>query len=197
VTLLGAGSGISKATAHRYRDQGIAVLAARPEDLHTALRRVAEDGWSQVILDGKLFDCDRPAETTLSVKAWFPESTATSARKVQGLMRPDGLPAWTSAAMLGHLHDISCARELDVTAALNGSAGELDLPASADSGYATAGHRIMSAVKRLADVNRSRPATAPTTGRCAVCAGKANEVSRPGRTLEDVAAHHRQPAPDR
>jgi hypothetical protein len=32
------------------------------------LRRAADDGWSHVILDGKLFDRDRLTETTLSVK---------------------------------------------------------------------------------------------------------------------------------
>jgi hypothetical protein len=68
LTLLGAGFGISRATAYRYRDEGVAVLAAQAQDLHTALRRVAADGWSYVILDGKLFDCDRLTETTISVK---------------------------------------------------------------------------------------------------------------------------------
>ncbi|MEV6350797.1 transposase family protein, partial [Actinoplanes sp. NPDC051851] len=67
VTLLGAGFGISRATAYRYRDEGVAVLAAQAQDLQTALRRVAAEGWSHVILDGKLFDCDRLTETTLSV----------------------------------------------------------------------------------------------------------------------------------
>ena len=63
IALLGAGFGISRATAYRYRDEGIAVLAAQATDLHTALRRAAGDGWSHVILDGKLFDCDRLTET--------------------------------------------------------------------------------------------------------------------------------------
>jgi hypothetical protein len=35
---------------------------------------------------------------------------------VQGVMRPDGLPVWTPAAMPGHLHDISCAREVGLAA---------------------------------------------------------------------------------
>ncbi|WP_223884381.1 transposase family protein [Micromonospora craniellae] len=68
LTLLAAGFGISRATAYRYRDEGVAVLAAQATDLHTALRRAAADGWPYVILDGKLFDCDRLTETTLSVK---------------------------------------------------------------------------------------------------------------------------------
>src|SRR3954464_14580911 len=41
VALLGAGFGISRATAYRYRDEGVAVLAAQASDLHTALRRAA------------------------------------------------------------------------------------------------------------------------------------------------------------
>jgi hypothetical protein len=57
-TLLGAGFGVSRATAHRYVADGVAVLAAQAPDLHDALRRAA-DGGSPAILDGKLFDCDR------------------------------------------------------------------------------------------------------------------------------------------
>ena len=69
VTLLGAGFGVSRATAYRYRDEGIAVLARPAQGLHSTLRRVAGEGWSHVILDGKLFDCDRLTEPTVSVKA--------------------------------------------------------------------------------------------------------------------------------
>ncbi len=61
MTLLGAGFGISRATAYRYRDEGIAVLAAQAIDLHTALRRVADDGWSHVILDAQAVRL-RPAD---------------------------------------------------------------------------------------------------------------------------------------
>lgn len=130
LTLLAAGFGISRATAYRYRDEGVAVLAAQASDLHTALRRVADDGWSYVILDGKLFDCDRLTETTLSVKgetidAWYSGKHRDFGANIQAVMRPDGLPIWTSAAMPGHLHDTSCARELGVTAALNWSAAKL------------------------------------------------------------------------
>src|SRR3954465_7897223 len=40
-TLLGAGFGISRATAYRYLAEGITVLAARRPDLHEALQQVA------------------------------------------------------------------------------------------------------------------------------------------------------------
>src|ERR1700753_2304178 len=39
-TVLGAGFGISRATAYRYLSEGISVLAARAPDLHEALRLV-------------------------------------------------------------------------------------------------------------------------------------------------------------
>ena len=159
LTLLGAGFGISRATAYRYRDEGVAVLAAQAQDLHTALRRAAADGWSHVILDGKLFDCDRLTETTTSVKgktidAWYSGKHRDFGANIQAIMRPDSLPIWTSTAMPGHLHDTSCARELGVTAALNWSATELNLPTLADSGYENTGHGIKTPVKQPADGNR-------------------------------------------
>jgi hypothetical protein len=66
-------------------------------------------------------------------------------------MRRDGLPVWTSAAMPGHLHDLTCAQTLGVTAALNWAASELDLPALADSGYEGAGHGIKTPTKQPAE----------------------------------------------
>ena len=90
------------------------VLAAQTPTLHDALTRVAADGWSHVILDGKLFDTDRLAETTVSVKgdtidAWYSGKHRDFGANIQAVMRPDGLPIWTSDAMPGHLHDLTCA----------------------------------------------------------------------------------------
>jgi hypothetical protein len=61
-TLLGAGFGVSRATAYRYVAEWIKVLVAQASDLHAALTRVAAEGWSHVILDGKLFATDRLAD---------------------------------------------------------------------------------------------------------------------------------------
>lgn len=55
-------------------------------------------------------------------------------------MLPNGLPTWTADAMPGHLHDLTCAQNLDITAALNWAAAELDLPTLADAGYEGAGN---------------------------------------------------------
>jgi DDE superfamily endonuclease len=146
-TLPGAGFDISRATAYRYLSEAITVLAARAGDLHDALRRVAADGWSYVILDGKLSNCDRLTETTLSVKgetidAWYSGKHRDFAANIQAVMRPDGLPIGTSDAMPSRLHDLTCAQQQGVTAALNYSAAALDLPALADADHDRAGHGI-------------------------------------------------------
>jgi hypothetical protein len=154
--MLGVGFGVSRATAYRYIAEGIAVLAAQQPDLHDALRRAAADGWAFVILDGKLFDCNRLAETITSVKgktidAWYSGKHRDFGANIQAVMRPDGLPIWTAEAMPGHLHDLSCARELGVTATLNWAAAELDLPALADAGYEGAGHGIKTPTRQPSD----------------------------------------------
>jgi len=165
-TLLGAGFGVSRATAYRYVAEGIAVLAARRPDLHEALRRAADDGWAFVIIDGKLFDSDRLTETTTSVKgntidAWYSGKHRDFGANIQAIIRPDGIPIWTSDAMPGHSHDLTCARDLGLTAALNWAAAELNLPALADAGYDSAGHGVKTPTrqpadgKRLAIANRS------------------------------------------
>jgi hypothetical protein len=158
-TLLGAGFGISRATAYRYLAEGITVLAARRPDLHEALRRAADDGWAFVILDGKLFDCDRVTETVVSVKgdsidAWYSGKHRDFGANIQAIMLPNGLPIWTADAMPGHRHDLTCAQNLDITAALNWAAAELNLPTLptlADSGYEGAGHGIKTPTKQPAD----------------------------------------------
>lgn len=41
IALVGAGYGVSRATAYRYRDEVVTVLAAQAPDLHDALEQVA------------------------------------------------------------------------------------------------------------------------------------------------------------
>src|SRR4051812_464345 len=132
LTLLAAGFGVSRATAYRYRDEATRLLAATAPDLHDALRRVAADGWSHVILDGKVFTTDRCAETTTSVTgktidAWYSGKHRDFGANVQAVMRPDGLPIWTSPASPGHRHDLSVAHHHDVLGALYWAASQLDL----------------------------------------------------------------------
>jgi len=153
IALVGAGFGVSRATAYRYRDEVIDVLAEQAPDLHEALEQVAEQGWSYVVLDGKVFRTDRCAETTTSaqgetINAWYSGKHRAPGGNVQAVIRPDGLPIWLSDVEPGHRHDLTCARNARVLAALYWSASQLDLPTLADSGYEGAGQGIHTPIKQ-------------------------------------------------
>ena len=45
VEVVGAGFGVSRATAYRYRDEGVAVLAEQAPDLHAALHPRSAAEW--------------------------------------------------------------------------------------------------------------------------------------------------------
>jgi len=156
VAVVGAGFKVSRATTYRYRDEGVRVLAAQAPDLHEALAEVAEQGWSHVVLDGKLIRTDRCAETTTSVKgetinAWYSGKHRAPGGNVQAVIRPDGVPIAVSEVAPGHLHDLTVARDAGVVGALNWAAAELDLPTLADSGYDGAGMGIKTPIKQPAD----------------------------------------------
>jgi hypothetical protein len=155
VAVVGAGFKVSRATAYRYRDEGVQVLAAQAPDLHEALQEVAEQGWSHVVLDGKLIRTDRCAETTESVRgktinAWYSGKHRAPGGNIQAVIRPDGVPIAVSQVAPGHLHDLTVARDDGVIGALNWAAAELDLPTLADSGYEGAGQGIKTPIKQPA-----------------------------------------------
>jgi hypothetical protein len=155
VEVVGAGFGLSRATAYRYRDEGVTVLAAQAPDLHESLQTVAEQGWSHVVLDGSVIRSDRCAQTTTSVNgetinSWYSGKHRAPGGNVQAVIRSDGLPIWVSDVAPGHLHDLTVARNAGVIGALNWAATQLDLPTLADSGYEGAGQGIRTPVKQPA-----------------------------------------------
>jgi DDE superfamily endonuclease len=155
MTTLAAAFGLSRATAYRYRSEVITVLAAQAPDLHDALTQVAEQGWSHVIVDGKLFRTDRVAQTTTSEKgaeidAWYSGKHHDFGGNVQAVMRPDGHPIWTSPVSPGRHHDMTAARAY-LLGALYWAASQLGLPTLADRGYAGAGIGVHTPVKQPAN----------------------------------------------
>lgn len=153
IALVGAGFGVSQATSYRYRDEVIDVLAAQAPDLHEALTEVAAQGWSHVVVDGKVFHTDRTAETTTSVKGaqintWYSGKHRAFGGNVQAVMRPDGLPVWVSEVVAGHEHDMSVARTVGLLGALYWAASQLGLPSLADGGYEGAGHGVHTPIKQ-------------------------------------------------
>ena len=156
VAVIGAGFGVPRATAYRYRDEALTVLAAQAPDLHEALQKVAEQGWSHVVVDGKLIRTDRCAEMTTSVKgetinAWYSGKHRAPGGNIQAVIRPDGVPIFVADVAPGHLHDLTVARDAGIIGALNWAASQLDLPTLADSGYDGADQGIKTPIKQPTD----------------------------------------------
>jgi hypothetical protein len=59
---------VSRATAYRYRDEVIDVLAALAPELAAALERARDEGLPHVTLDGTVIESDRCREPVLSAK---------------------------------------------------------------------------------------------------------------------------------
>ena len=143
--------GISRATAYRYVDEVIAVLAERAPDLHQALERAKGEGLAHVILDGKIIPCDRCKEPAVSVKGqvidlWYSGKAHTHGGNIQAVLAPDGFPLWVSPVEPGSVHDITAARIHALPALYRAAAAQL--PTLADPGYDGAGIGVLIPVKQ-------------------------------------------------
>nr|WP_139191046.1 transposase family protein [Actinokineospora iranica] len=155
VTALGRDHGVSRATAYRYVDEVIDVLADLAPDLHNALEKAKADGSAYVILDGKIFSTDRCGEKTTSVKGkqidlWYSGKAHEHGGNVQALSGPDGFPLWAADVEPGSTHDLTAARE-HVLGALYRASSHLDLPTLAHGGYDGAGIGVHTPIKQPAD----------------------------------------------
>jgi hypothetical protein len=177
LTVLGAGFGISRATAYRYRDEVVAVLATQAPDLAQALERVREEGWAYVVLDGKIVDTDRLRVKTLSRKGetidlWYSGKRHDFGGNIQAVMRPDGLPVWVSGVEPGSVHDLVAAHEHALGALYAAAAS--GLPTLADSGYKGAGQGCTPRSSSPLTGTGCASITAPTTCCCGQCAALVN-----------------------
>jgi hypothetical protein len=150
---LGQGFGISQATAYRYKDEGVEVLAEKAPSLREALERAAEQGLPYLILDGTLISSDRCSDKKTSRKGaeidkWYSGKAHEHAGNVQALASPAGVPLWVSDALPGSTHDITAARQLVLPAA---RPYLKTLPILADSGYEGAGAGVLVPVRKPRD----------------------------------------------
>ena len=149
---LGQGFGISQATAYRYKDEAVQVLAARAPSLREALDKAVEQGLPYLILDGTLIASDRCADKKTSregkeIDKWYSGKAHRPAGNVQALAAPGGVPLWVSEVRPGSTHDLTAARELVLPQA---RPYLKDLPFLADSGYEGAGAGVLVPVKKPA-----------------------------------------------
>jgi DDE superfamily endonuclease len=147
---LGQGSGISQATAYRYKDEAVEVLAAKAPSLREALDKAVEQGLPYLILDGTLVSSDRCADKKTSRKGkeidkWYSGKAHEPAGNVQALAAPGGVPLWVSDAVPGSTHDLTAARDLVLPQA---RPYLKDLPILADSGYEGAGAGVLVPVRK-------------------------------------------------
>lgn len=101
---VGAGFGVSEATAWCYVDETLEILAAWAPGLHEALVGLSEGDF--VIVDGTLIPTDR-------VKAdepYYSQKHRRHGMNVQVIAAPDGTPLWFSRATPGRTHDLTAAR---------------------------------------------------------------------------------------
>ena len=166
--------GISRATAYRYLDEVVIVLAEQAPDLREALERAKDKGFSHLILDGKIIPCDRCKEPAVSVRGevidlWYSGKAHAHGGNVQAVLAPDGFPLWVSQVEPGSVHDITAARAHALPALYPAAAA--GLPALADPGYEGAGIGILIPVKqppggRELDVNTRTRNTLQRSLRC-------------------------------
>lgn len=101
---MGAGFGVSTATAGRYVTETVDVLAERAPTLLEALR--SHDPNEFLVLDGTLIRTDRVAAD----EPYYSMKHRHHGMNVQALTLPDGTPIWYSRALPGRTHDLTAAR---------------------------------------------------------------------------------------
>jgi len=203
--------GISRATAYRYLDEVIIVLAEQAPELSAALERARGAGFSHVILDGKIIACDRCKEPAVSVKGevidlWYSGKAHAHGGNIQAVTAPGGFPLWVSEVEPGSEHDITAARAHALPALYR--AARDGLPTLADPGYEGAGADILIPVKQPPTGGNSISIPAPATrssarfaawanagSPCSPDAGAPSSTSPPAPAKSATSPARRSPSP--
>ena len=137
-TRLAAGFAVGVATAWRYVQEAIVLLAAVAEDLATAMRRIRRLAYA--ILDGTLIPIDRVADQ----KPYYSGKHKRHGVNVQVIADAAGRLIWASPALPGSAHDLTAARIRGIIDALTST----DVMTFADKGYQGARGSVRTPFKR-------------------------------------------------
>jgi DDE superfamily endonuclease/Helix-turn-helix of DDE superfamily endonuclease len=96
-----AGFGAGTATAWRYVEETVALLAARAPRLRKAVRDAARAGHAYVVLDGTLIPIDRVAAD----RPFYSAKHNKHGMNLQVIAGPRGDIRWVSGALPGSVHD--------------------------------------------------------------------------------------------
>ncbi|QFZ20507.1 IS5/IS1182 family transposase [Saccharothrix syringae] len=123
----GAGFGVSTATAWRYVNETVELLASRAPTLRQALRSAKRRGTAYVVIDDTLIPIDRVAAD----RPFYSGEHRMHGVNPQVIASPDGTILWVSGQLPGSTHDTAAARIRHILAALR----EAGLIAVGDKGY--------------------------------------------------------------
>ncbi|WP_426502974.1 transposase family protein [Dactylosporangium sp. McL0621] len=134
---------VGVATAWRYVQEAIALLAAAADDLAAAMARIRTPAYA--ILDGTLIPIDRVADQ----RPYYSGKHQRHGVNVQIVADAVGRLVWASPALPGAVHDLTAAHTHDIIDALS-SAGVMTF---ADKGHQGPGGTVRTPFKR----HRHRP----------------------------------------
>jgi DDE superfamily endonuclease/Helix-turn-helix of DDE superfamily endonuclease len=129
---LAAGFEVGTATAWRYVNETVAMLAARAPKLRTAVREAAKAGHAYVVLDGTLIPIDRVAAD----RPFYSGKHRRHGMNLQVIATPTGDIVWVSGPLPGSVHDKKAEWIWGVLRELEASG----LVTLADKGYQGAAH---------------------------------------------------------
>ena len=180
---VGAGFGVSEATAWRYVHETVEVLASWAPGLHEALGGLGEGDF--VILDGTLIPTDR-------IKAdepYYSQKHKKHGMNVQVIAHPDGTPLWFSRATPGRTHDLTAARAHGIVRACL----TCQILVLADRAYQGANATVRTPYYGHRDLPKHSSTTAATPA-CALLANAPSPASSPGDTAASTLLNqpHRQ-----
>ncbi len=98
---LAAGFGVGTATAWRYVEETVALLAAWAPRLRQAVRDARKAGYAYVVLDGTLIPIDRVAAD----RPFYSGKHKKHGMNLQVIASPGGDVLWVSGALPGSVHD--------------------------------------------------------------------------------------------
>jgi DDE superfamily endonuclease/Helix-turn-helix of DDE superfamily endonuclease len=97
----GAGFGVGTATAWRYVNETVALLAARAPKLRRALDDAKDAGYAYVVIDGTLIPIDRVAAD----RPFYSGKHKRHGMNLQVIVGPRGDILWVAGALPGSVHD--------------------------------------------------------------------------------------------
>ena len=172
---VGAGFGVSEATAWRYVDETLEVLAAWAPGLHEALVGLGEGDF--VIVDGTLIPTDR----IRADEPYYSQKHKKHGMNVQVITTPDGTPLWFSRATPGRTHDLTAARAHGIVQACL----TRQILILADRAYQGAGATVRTPYYgHTANCPSTTSSTTGTTPTCAHPANAPSPNSSPGAFFE-------------